>query len=134
MGNNVLKFGGEMYNIREKAILAKNISKSSYYSAKAIEYSEKAAQFGDVVTLSNVDKWVNYEQKARYFENLSQGFNVKFFGIGTVFSIGIGAYCTHNFCENLINKFAEYYQNNAEKITNSYNEAISYFTDLYKLL
>ena len=124
--NNVLTLGGGIVNVSEKA---NSISKASYYSAKAIEYSEKAAHFGDVVTLSNVDKWVNYEQKARYFENLSQGFNVKFFGIGTVFSIGIGAYCTHNFCENLINKFAEYYQNNADKITNSYNEAISYFTD-----
>ena len=125
MGNNVLKFGGEMYNIREKAILAKNISKSSYYSAKAIEYKNKCVYYD----LNRLEKSLEYLNKSDYFKNLRNGFNVNFFGVGTVLSLGIGAYSTHNFCEDLINKFAEYYKNNAEKITNSYKEALSYFID-----
>ena len=114
-----------MYNIREKAILAKNISKSSYYSAKAIEYKNKCVYYD----LNRLEKSLEYLNKSDYFKNLRNGFNVNFFGVGTVISVGIGAYCTHNFCKDLINKFAEYYKNNAEKITNSYKEALSYFID-----
>ena len=114
-----------MYNIREKAILAKNISKSSYYSAKANEYKNKCVYYD----LNRLEKSLEYLNKSDYFKNLRNGFNVNFFGVGTVISVGIGAYCTHNFCKDLINKFAEYYKNNAEKITNSYKEALSYFID-----
>lgn len=107
------------------------MSKTNYYSAIALKYWEKADAFGDWRYLEPAEfsKFYKYTEKARYFEGLSNGLNVNFFGVGTVFSVGIGAYCTHNFCEGLINKFADYYQNNADKITNSYKEALSYFID-----
>ena len=122
-----VKFGCDILNIGEKA--ANNISKASYYSAKAIEYSDKAGSLAvnGFVAAEKIDKFVIYQTRANQFEALSHGFNFNFFGIGTILSIGIGAYCTHSFCENLINKFAEYYQKNADKITNSYKEALSYF-------
>ena len=53
----------------------------------------------------------------------------KFFGIGTIIGIGLGAYCTHSFCESLLDKFADYYRKNADKITNSYETALSYLKD-----
>ena len=53
----------------------------------------------------------------------------KFLGIGTVISVGVGAYTTHKFCEDLINKFAEFYRKNASKISSSYEDAVSYFRD-----
>lgn len=53
----------------------------------------------------------------------------KFLGIGTVISVGVGAYTTHKFCEDLINKFAEFYRKNASKIRSSYEDAVSYFRD-----
>ena len=53
----------------------------------------------------------------------------KFLGIGTVISVGLGAYTTHRFCEDLINKFVEFYKKNTTKISNSYEDAVSYFRD-----
>jgi hypothetical protein len=128
--NNLLTLGGNIVNIGQKT--ANSISQASYYSAKAIEYSEKIdalAVNGYISGLDDLNKFVFYNGKLQHYEALSHGFNINFFGIGTVLSVGIGAYCTLTFCENLINKFAEYYQNNADKITNSYKEALSYFID-----
>ena len=44
-----------------------------------------------------------------------------------VAGIGLGGYFTHKYCENLIDKFVIYYKDNAEKINNSYKEALEYF-------
>ena len=58
---------------------------------------------------------------------LGKAFGVVFAGVGIVFGVGLGAYFTHKFCEETLDKFVEYYKKNAGKIRNSYQEAAEYF-------
>ena len=50
-----------------------------------------------------------------------------FLGFGIVLGVGLGGYFTHKFCEELLDKFEDYYKNNADKIINSYKNAAEYF-------
>lgn len=51
-----------------------------------------------------------------------------FLGLGSMLvGVALGGYFTHQFCENLIDKFVDYYKKNANKIIFSYEKAISYF-------
>ena len=45
------------------------------------------------------------------------------FGIGALIGVGFGGFFTHIHCEKIIDKFVEYYKNNANKISNSYQKA-----------
>ena len=47
--------------------------------------------------------------------------------VGVFVGVGLGGYLTHKFCENLIDKFVNFYKENANKISNSYKEALEYF-------
>ena len=52
----------------------------------------------------------------------------KALGIGSlIIGVAAGGYFTHQFCEEKINQFAEYYKENANNIKCSYEKAISYF-------
>ena len=56
----------------------------------------------------------------------------KFIGIGCIIGgaiIGVtyGGYLTVSYCEELLDRFEDYYKKNANKIANSYNEAKNYF-------
>lgn len=52
----------------------------------------------------------------------------KALGLGSmIIGIAISGYTTHRFCEELIDKFANYYKENGSKIKISYDKAISYF-------
>lgn len=53
-----------------------------------------------------------------------------FFIVGAVFGVSLGGYFTHKYCEELLDKFVEYYKKNAEKISNSYLKAESYFLNV----
>ena len=44
-----------------------------------------------------------------------------------IIGVAIGGYTTHRFCEQLIDKFVNYYKENGSKIKISYEKAISYF-------
>ena len=100
---------------------AKELS-NTYEVIESLSYSEWTSDAAEQL-------WNGFLDKAQALEKAGSGVNIfNFFGIGTVFSVGIGAYCTHSFCENLLNKFAEYYRKNADKIVNSYDEVISYFS------
>ena len=46
---------------------------------------------------------------------------------GCIVGIGLGGYFTHKFCEDLLDEFVNYYKNNADKISNSYENAAKYF-------
>ena len=50
-----------------------------------------------------------------------------FFGVGAILGVGCGAYSTHKFCEETLDKFVEYFKKNSDKIKNSYKEAAEYF-------
>ena len=49
------------------------------------------------------------------------------FGVGVILGVGCGAYTTYKFCEDILDKFVEYFKNNSDKIKNSYKEAAEYF-------
>ena len=46
---------------------------------------------------------------------------------GAVIGVGLGSYFTHDYCETLLDKFVDYYKNNADLISNSYKDAAKYF-------
>ena len=46
---------------------------------------------------------------------------------GVLIGVGLGGYFTNKYCEELLDKFVEYYKKNAEKIDNSYQKAANYF-------
>ena len=50
-----------------------------------------------------------------------------FFWIGAVTGVAMGAYYTNKFCNELIEKFTEYYKKNKNNIVLSYQEVIEYF-------
>ena len=52
---------------------------------------------------------------------------IGFLGFGIVLGVGLGGYFTHKFCEELLDKFVDYYKNNADKLSNSYKKAADYF-------
>ena len=47
---------------------------------------------------------------------------------GFVLGVSLGAYFTHKFCEELIEKFADFYKKNISKIRTSYEKAEKYFS------
>ena len=49
------------------------------------------------------------------------------FIVGALFGVGLGGYFTHKYCEELLDKFVDYYKKNAEKIGISYQKAEEYF-------
>lgn len=52
----------------------------------------------------------------------------KALGLGSmIIGVAIGGYTTHSFCEQLIDKFVNYYKENGSKIKISYEKAISHF-------
>ena len=48
------------------------------------------------------------------------------FVVGAAVGVALGGYFTHKYCEELIDKFEDYYINNAQKIGNSYKKAAAY--------
>ena len=53
---------------------------------------------------------------------------VGFLGIGCLIGVGVGGYTTYKFCEELLNKFENYYKNHADMVRNSYLQATKYFS------
>ena len=49
------------------------------------------------------------------------------FIVGALVGVTLGGYFTYTYCEQLLDKFVNYYKENAEKIGNSYNKAAEYF-------
>ena len=49
------------------------------------------------------------------------------FIVGALVGVTLGGYFTYTYCEQLLDKFVNYYKENAEKIGNSYNQAAEYF-------
>jgi len=49
------------------------------------------------------------------------------FVVGAVIGVACGGYLTVSYCEELLDRFEDYYKKNANKISNSYNEAKNYF-------
>ena len=54
---------------------------------------------------------------------------IGFIGIGIILGVGLGAYSTNKFCEEILDKFVDYYKINADIILNSYKNAANYFLE-----
>ena len=77
-----------------------------------------------------IEAGIEYSSKALSFLNTTV---LKVIGVGVCFVGGIigvvfGGYFTHLYCEELLDKFEDYYKKNINKISNSYNEAKNYFS------
>lgn len=53
--------------------------------------------------------------------------------VGAAVGVGLGAYFTNKHCNELIDKFEDYYKKNAEKIQNSYIQAAEYLLNQSEL-
>ena len=92
-------------------------------------------------TMLNCDDNKNYLKKSIYQELPKFGGTIinkvsatvsKFIGIGcsigsAIIGVSFGVYLTVSYCEELLDRFEDYYKKNANKIANSYNEAKNYF-------
>ena len=115
--NNVNKiwnfFTGTGTALAEKA--AVYASKGSSYASQATNFASKAASAeaaaAESAAIGTLGKFAGYG----------------FLGIGIIIGVGCGAYFTHKFCEETLDKFVEYYKKNSHKIKNSYEEAAKYF-------
>ena len=124
----------------------KNVSKFMEYSSKATCYYDMADELENAYAfyekmppgILSLPSFTNKAIESKYMSYIDKGISfseagskVKIFnnvfGIGSVLSAGLGFYCTHNFCEDLINKLAECYEKNASKRNLCYEEGISYF-------
>ena len=51
------------------------------------------------------------------------------FVVGAAVGVTMGAYLTNKYCDELIEKFTEYYKKHKNKIVLSYKEALKYFEE-----
>ena len=56
------------------------------------------------------------------------------FVVGAVVGVALGGYFTTKYCDDLINKFEDYYIKNAQIIGNSYKQAAEYLLSQYSIL
>ena len=131
--NKIVNFVGRSLSSISTAtgltLAGNNIDKVYRFSSM----SAPLAKIGNNINIvcNNCPKLLNCVKNTSYLEKVGRGATFfKYFGIGTFIGIGVGAYCTDSFCKELINKFADFYRNNAEKISNSYEEAVSYFNEI----
>jgi len=82
-------------------------------------------EFGDKTTL--VKRAAIQATSSAASSSVSFILSYMFMGFGVVIGVGCGAYFTHKFCEENLDKFVEYYKKNSNKIKNSYEEAAIYF-------
>ena len=115
--SNLMKQADKLSNAYE---VIEKLPKSNGFNPFTIHWTNEIAEVAYDKITDEIDMLTKAGSGAKLF---------KFFGIGTVINVGIGYYCTHNFCENLINKFADYYRKNASKITIAYEQALSYFNE-----
>ena len=88
-------------------------------AASAIQAAKEAAQTAKAAT--------QVATEASASTMLCRIGGTAFLVFGIVLGVGLGGYFTHKFCEELIDKFVEYYKSNADKLSNSYKEAAQYF-------
>ena len=54
------------------------------------------------------------------------------FVVGAAVGVALGGYFTHKYCEDLINKFEDYYKKNAQKIGDAYRQAAEFLLNEYQ--
>ena len=94
-----------------------------FITKKGSKMTKEAAELGSKAVSTN----------SASVEATTKGYLCKSFGavlagvVGFGLGVGMGLYATHQFCEETIDKFVEYFKKNVDKINNSYIEAAEYF-------
>ena len=122
----------------EAATEAKNMdvfSKIFYAVTKITPPLSKAASTAGVQAVNAVEEAASVSisatsvaQKAAAISSSASLYryaSVGFLGFGIVLGVGLGGYFTHKFCEELLDKFVDYYKKNADKLANSYKNAVN---------
>jgi len=100
-------------------IFTNNLELTQNLANKASSYAEK---------FSSLASSANKVQEGAKAATLT---GMKWTIIGAIIGIGLGGYFTHKFCEDLLDEFENYYKSNADKISNSYENAAKYFENQY---
>ena len=101
-----------------------NLFTNTYEVATGL--AEKAAQYAEE-GIEVVKKANDYKNGALVLQTTGRGMAI----IGCVIGVALGGYFTHSFCEETLDKFVDYYKKNAEKLSNSYENAAKYFKNKY---
>ena len=102
--------------------LINNNSNYSSYESQATNIVSEAANFASTAASAEVAA-----AESAAIGTLGKFVGYGFLAIGIITGVGCGAYYTHKFCEETLDKFVEYYKKNSFKIKNSYEEAAKYF-------
>ena len=101
--------------------LSKLASSAGTEAAQVVEAAKSAS-----ISAKNA---VTTAAEANSLTNLFKFGGIGFLGFGCILGIALGGYFTHKFCEELLDKFVDYYKNNADKVVNSYKNAAEYFLE-----
>ena len=101
--------------------LSKLASSAGTEAAQVVEAAKSAS-----ISAKNA---VTTAAEANSLTNLFKFGGIGFLGFGCILGIALGGYFTHKFCEELLDKFVDYYKNNADKVVNSYKNAADYFLE-----
>ena len=106
--------------------LFKTTTETSKLAASATIESTIAAQ--EAASASNAAKTAaQFASQAQSSTMICRIAGIGFLVFGIVLGVSLGGYFTHKFCEELLDKFEEYFRKNGEKISNSYEDAAKYF-------
>ena len=108
---NAIKIGGDT-----GSILSGAISLGIGFSRAAIGAGQVATESAEIAT----------EVAVTTGSIVARTFGFIFLGVGVALGVSSGAYFTTKHCNELIDKFYNFYINNAEKISNSYKLADEY--------
>ena len=129
MGSEITK---EATNLASKA--ANMASESANLNSIAANMSSKAANLASQSTSLNT-MGANMASKAAI--TLNEANSLRYIGTGLtigscIIGVSLGAYFTHKFCEELLDKFVDLYKKYPLRICNSYKEAAFYFYSMGK--
>jgi hypothetical protein len=135
------------FGLNSSAKAGQLVMESTQYTTQAAQLTEKINNMGYIAKLFDfITKTGSKMTKeaaelgskavstnAASVEAATKGCLCKSFGgvlagvVGFGLGVGMGLYATHQFCEETIDKFVEYFKKNVDKINNSYIEAAEYF-------
>ena len=131
----------EAIELNGEEIVELNGGSESLYLIKSVSQGFLYIKGGTMFRGLNCDDNKNYLKKSIYQELPKFGGTIinkvsatvsKFIGYGyiigsAIIGVSFGVYLTVSYCEELLDRFEDYYKKNANKIANSYNEAKNYF-------
>ena len=120
------------YNIVQKAFywIVPSYNKAAQIAAKTSSLAVKAADIEarQTAIATNAANMVNKAANISNTANILKYSGTTLTIAGCLIGVATGAYFTYQFCEELIEKFVDFYTKNISKIRSSYQEAEKYFS------